>query len=112
LEGRLAREPSPGNEAQEVDFMPIEIRQCIVTPGTNGDIVQLHISDAPLGDAAASVALHVTATVPFREAPLLLQLQRETMEVARETLGAIEQKIAREIANAGHGLEPRRLHKR
>jgi hypothetical protein len=92
--------------------MPIEIRQCIVTPGTNGDIVQLHISDAPLGDAAASVALHITATVPFLEAPLLLQLQREAMTVAQETLGALVQKTGREIAAAGHGLEPRRLHRR
>lgn len=92
--------------------MPIEIRQCIVTPGTNGDMVQLHISDAPLGDAAASVALHITATVPFLEAPLLLHLQREAMMVAQQTLGAMVQKTAHEIAAAGHGVEPRRLHRR
>ena len=92
--------------------MPIEIRQCVVTPGTKGDIVQLHISDAPLGDAAASVALHITATAPFMEAPLLLHLQREAMKVAQETLGAMLQKTGHEITAAGYGSEPRRLHKR
>lgn len=92
--------------------MPVEIRQCIVTPGTNGDIVQLHISDAPLGDSAASVALHLTATVPFLETPLLLHLQRNAMKIAQETLSALLDKSAREIAAAGHGLEPRHLHKR
>jgi hypothetical protein len=34
------------------------------------------------------------------------------MAVAQETLGALEQKTAREIGAAGHGLEPKRLHKR
>ena len=92
--------------------MPIEIRQCIVTPGTNGEVVQLHISDAPLGDAAASVALHITATAPFMEAPLLLQLQREAMKVAQETLGAMLQKTTHEITASGHSLEPRRLNRR
>ena len=92
--------------------MPVEIRQTIVTPGTNGDMVQLHISDAPLGDAAASVALHVTATVPFLESPLLPHLQREAIMIAQETLGAMLQKTAHEITAAGHDLEPRRLRRR
>jgi hypothetical protein len=92
--------------------MPVEIRQTIVTPGTNGDIVQLHISDAPLGDAAASVALHLTATVPFLESPLLPHLQREAMMIAQETLNAMLQRAAHEITAAGQGLEPRRLRKR
>ena len=93
--------------------MSIEIRECILTRGAGGgDVVQLHISDAPLGDSSASLALHLTITVPRLEAPLVLHLEREAMRIAHETLGRLLQESAHEITASGHGLEPRVSHRR
>ena len=87
--------------------MAIEIRETIVTPDPSGDVVQLHISDVALGDEGGSFRLVLRAKLRPFEIPLVAQLQREAMTFAQEALSSILQKSAKEITQAGHGLNPR-----
>jgi hypothetical protein len=84
--------------------MPIEIRETIVTPAADGDLVQLHISDAPPGDESATFRLNLLAKLPLVRTPALAQLQREAIEMTQATLSEILQGLAIELQNARYGL--------
>lgn len=87
--------------------MPIELRETIVTPDASGDVVQLRISDAPLGDEPAPFQLTILAKLPAYQAPALTQLQRAAMKMAKDALSELIQKLVAEIQQGGHPLEPR-----
>ena len=87
--------------------MAIEIRETIVTTEADADVVQLHISDVEPNAEGATFRLILLAKLRPLETPLLAQYQREAMKVAQETLTDILQKSAKEITQAGHGLNPR-----
>ena len=89
--------------------MPIEIRETTVTPGAAADVVRLRISDAPLGEQSGSFELTILAALPTYQAPVLAQLQREALKLARDVLHELVQDLAKEIQQGGHmKLEPRR----
>jgi hypothetical protein len=87
--------------------MAIEIRETIVTPDPTGDVVQLHISDAELGDENGSFRLVLRAKLPPFEVPALAQLQREAMGAAQDALTPLLTNLARQITESGRGLNPR-----
>ena len=87
--------------------MAIEIRETIVTPDATGDVVQLHISDAPQDDESATFVVQILAKLPPLEMPLVAQCQRETLKIAQDALSVILQKTAKQITSAGHDLDPR-----
>jgi hypothetical protein len=84
------------------------IRETIVTPAdANGAaVVQIQISDVLLPVEDAAIRLTLAVSVPAFEAPLLAQMQRAAMEIARDTLSALLQQLAQEIQGAGHDLRP------
>lgn len=88
--------------------MPIAIRETIVTPATGGDVIQLHISDAPLGDEYARFAVRILAKLPPLRTPAVAQLQREAIEIAQAELSQLLQDLAIEIQNEGLALRARR----
>ena len=88
--------------------MPIAIRETIVTPASGGDVIQLHISDAPLGDEYAKFAVRILAKLPPVQTSAVAQLQREVIEIAQAELSQLLQDLAMEIQNAGLDLQTRR----
>jgi hypothetical protein len=87
--------------------MAIEIRETIVTPTVGGDVVQLHISDAPLGDESASFVLTLQTTVEPFENPMLAHLQIEAMHYADEALTALGSHLHEDLKRQGYPLSPR-----
>jgi hypothetical protein len=89
--------------------MPIEIRETIVTPDVDGDLVQLHISDVAPDAEGATFRLQLLAKLPAYHTPRLAQLQREAMEMAQDALTSLRQKLANEITHDGMTpLNPKR----
>ncbi len=88
--------------------MPIEIRETIVTPATDGDVIQIHISDAPPGDESATFAVRILAKLPLVKTPAVAQLQREAIEITQGELSQLLQDLAIELQTAGLGLKARR----
>lgn len=86
--------------------MPIAIHRTTVTAGKDGDVVQLHISDAPPGDASASFVLQVTVQIASLQSPLLAQVQREAMKQAEDVLQKLSQEAAKDIRWTELDLEP------
>jgi hypothetical protein len=88
--------------------MSVEIRETIVTPdgADGGSLVQLQISDVPLPAEDAAIRLTLSVSVPGYEVPLLAQLQRAAMELARDALNGLLQRLAREVQASGHQLRP------
>jgi hypothetical protein len=68
--------------------MPIAIQQTIVTrDDTDGfDVVQIHVSDARLGDASATLVVQILAKVRSLKTPALPHIQRQAMEIAQDSL--------------------------
>lgn len=64
--------------------MPIEIRETIVTPATDGDVIQLHISDVAPDAEGATFRLVLLAKLPPLEPSLLAQMQRAAMKKAQD----------------------------
>jgi hypothetical protein len=90
--------------------MTIEIRKTIVTPTADGDLIQLHISDAPPDDESATFVLQIVAKMPPLEPCLLAQMQREAMTTAQDALTPILQDLAAQITQgAGRPLRPRKV---
>jgi len=75
--------------------MPVELRETTITPSAGGDVVQLYISDAVRGDEAAEIVLqfHVRLGKSHKN-PLLTQVQRDALKVARDHVGDILQGLA------------------
>jgi hypothetical protein len=88
--------------------MPIEIRETIVTPGADSDVVQLRISDAPLDDESATLRLTLLAKLPASHLPLLAQLQREAMRIAQDGMTNLLRVMATEIRKQDFPLAPMR----
>jgi hypothetical protein len=88
--------------------MPIQIRETTVTPSASGELVQLHISDAPPGDESATFVVEIQAKIPRVRTPALAQLQREAIEMTQATLSEILVNLATELQTAGLGLRARR----
>jgi hypothetical protein len=87
--------------------MPIELRETTITPCDGGQIVQLHISDAPPDDESATFVVKILAKLPSYETPLLLHVQREAISMAQDSLTPILQEMASQITNkAGKPLRP------
>ena len=87
--------------------MTVKIYRTTVTPARDGDVVSLHISDAPPGDESASFVLEITARIPTFESPLLLHAQREAMSKAQSELSGYLQETAEQIRRAGADLHPK-----
>jgi hypothetical protein len=88
--------------------MPIQIRETIVTPATDGDVIQLHISDAPPDDESATFAVRILAKLPPVRTPAMAQIQREVIEKTQSTLSELLVNLASELQTAGYGLRARR----
>jgi hypothetical protein len=89
--------------------MAIEIRETIVTPAPDGDLIQLHISDVAPDAEGATFRLVLLAKLPPLEPALLEQLQREALTTAQDALTPILQHLAREITErAQRQLHPHR----
>ena len=86
--------------------MAIEIRETIVTPAQDGDVVQLHISDAPPGDEFSAFDLHLTVKIPKFQAALLLHVQREAISIASDYLYGQAQEMAATIRQSGRDPRP------
>lgn len=86
--------------------MTIKIYRTTVTPAGDGEVVQLHISDAPPGDESASFVLDITARVPTFESPLLLHVQREAMDKAQKVLSNYLRELAERIQRGDADLHP------
>jgi hypothetical protein len=89
--------------------MPIEIRETIVTPVANGQVVQLHISDVPLDDEGGAFRLVLRAKLPSFRTPLVRQLQREAMKIAQDKMTDLLKNLASEIQKTELSPEPHRL---
>lgn len=90
--------------------MSVEIHETIVTPSPDGDVVQIHISDAPPGDESAKIVLRLTVAIPKSPAPLLFHVQRQAIEVASKVLGEHLHALAKEIVEkGGRNLDPNDL---
>lgn len=87
--------------------MAIEIRETIVTPAQDGDVVELHISDVAPNDEGGAFRLVLRTKLPPFQTPVFAQLQREAMKLAQDTFSELLQNMANEITNAGHNLNPR-----
>jgi hypothetical protein len=85
--------------------MPISIRQTVVTPGDGHDVVQLRISDVPLGDESGSLDLTIVAKFRGLRTPALAHLQRETMKIAQDALTLIQRDVVSELQDSGYGTE-------
>jgi hypothetical protein len=85
-----------------------EIRETIVTPAdpSGAAFVQLQISDTTLLAEDAAIRLTLAVSVPGYEAPLLAQLQRAAMTIARDSLSDLLRRLAQEIQGAGYSLNP------
>jgi hypothetical protein len=84
--------------------MPIAIRETIVTPADDHDVIQLRISDAPLDAESASLQLTILAKLRPLRTPALAHLQREAMAMAQDALTPILQELAKNLNEAGYGL--------
>ena len=89
--------------------MPVEIRETIVTPTEGGDVVRLHISDAPPGDESATIALALTVQIPRSPAPLLAHVQRVAIDLASKVLSEQLQTLANQIGHGGRQLDPQKM---
>lgn len=87
--------------------MSIEIRETIVTPAVDGNVVQLRISDVPLGDESATFVLNIQAKLPLVQTPTLAHLQRAAMDLAQDALTPLLQKLAAQLQQAGYELRLR-----
>jgi len=85
--------------------MPIDIRETIVTPGVDHDVVQLHISDAASEDESASFDLQILVKIRALKSPALGHLQRAAMAEAQDALTPILQRLAQELKESGYGLQ-------
>lgn len=86
--------------------MPVEIRETIVTPESDKDVVQLHISDARLGDESAEIVLRLTVPIPKSPVPLVAHVQRQAIEVASKVLSEHLLSLAKQIGRSGRDLDP------
>ena len=86
--------------------MPVAIRETIVTPADGDqDVVQLHISDAKLGDESATFVVRILAKVRPLKMPTMAHLQRQVMAMTQDALTPILRDLAREIQESGYGLD-------
>jgi hypothetical protein len=87
--------------------MPVAIQQTIVTPDADGhDVVQIHVSDAKLGDVSATLVVQILAKVRPLKTPTMAHIQRQVMEIAQDALSPLLRDLARELQEAGYGLHP------
>ena len=86
--------------------MPVEIRETTVTPDASGQVVRLHISDAPPLDASAQIIVQISVRLPHYDLPLMAQVQREALVMAQHEISTLLQLLAQEFQAAGHGLRP------
>ena len=87
--------------------MAVEIRETIVTPSKEGDVVELHISDAPRGDESATFVLTLQAKVGPFENPMLVHVQRAAMKRGSEELHDLLKGLAAELHQQGYPSDPR-----
>jgi len=86
--------------------MPVAIRETIVAPADGDqDVIQLRISDVASTDESATFDLRILVKTRALLMPTLGHLQRQAMAVAEHSLAALQLQLAREINQAGYGLE-------
>jgi hypothetical protein len=72
-----------------------------------GSVVQLYISDAPLGAETASIVVQMTVSLPeYERAILLAEAQREAIKAAQEVLSSRLQELAPGIQAIFSNLRP------
>lgn len=87
--------------------MNAEIRRTTVTPTEGGNVVHVHISDAPLEAPFASIDLQMTVSLPrYAQALMIEQAQREVMRVVQDVLSDLLQPLAAKIQNTEVRLSP------
>ncbi len=86
--------------------MSVAIRETIVTPATDHDVVQLRISDVPNDGDTPSFQLTMHAKLRPLLTPTLAHLQRDAITKAQETLNTILKELERNLQ--GHGNPPPR----
>ncbi len=87
--------------------MPTEIRKTTVTPvDADHDVIELHISDAPLDDESATLVVQILVKQRAMLAPALGHLQRAAMKTAQDALMPLLQTLANELQQNGMGLYP------
>jgi hypothetical protein len=86
---------------------PIEIRETIVTPGDEFDVVQIHISDVAPDAEGAAFRLVLLGRAPHYEFPHLAHLQKVAMTAARDVLNKRLERLESEMNRAGQPTEPR-----
>lgn len=87
--------------------MDADIRRTTVTPTEGGNVVHVHISDAPLEAPFASIELQMTVLLPrYAQALMVEQAQREAMSVAQGVLSDHLQRLAARIQNTEVRLHP------
>lgn len=70
--------------------MAVEIRQTTIESAKDRDVVQLYISDAPLGDESAEIALQLSVCLPKREAAVILErMQHQALKEVQSHLSTI-----------------------
>jgi hypothetical protein len=75
--------------------MSVELRETTITPAQAGDVVQLYISDAERGDEEAEIVLQFHVRLGKRHKnPLLTQVQRDALKIARDHVSDILQGLA------------------
>lgn len=87
--------------------MPVEIRETIVTTAPDGEVVQLHISDAPPDDESASFVLTLQAKVGPFENPMLSHLHVAAMTAAADVLNRMIAEATGALRRQGYPHEPR-----
>jgi hypothetical protein len=73
------------------------IRETIVTPDENGQVVRLQISDVPPPFERATMLLQMTVRLPAYKAPLLAHLERAALLQARDVVNRLLQEKGGEI---------------
>jgi hypothetical protein len=82
--------------------MAVAIRRTTVTPTEGGNVVQLHISDAPLEEPFEAIEIQMTVCLPeFERAILVPEAQRGAMKRAQRALTALLQETLGEIHQTG-----------
>lgn len=86
--------------------MATEIQRTTITPAADGDVVELHISDALLGNESATIVLGITVRIPKFRPPLLSHVQREAVGIAVNVLSEHLEDLARQIRSVDGDLRP------
>lgn len=86
--------------------MPISIRETAVNTAGEQDAVRIRIADAEPGDPKLSFEIAILARVRPLRTPTVAHVQRQTMRLVQETLSRLLQETAKELQEAGYGIEP------